>query len=470
MSSKKIGALGLVMINLVAIDSLRNIPLTAPAGLSIIVLYLVAVLIFFIPCAIAVGELTGKWPAMGGISIWADKAFGPNVSFFVVWLQWIYNLVWFPSITAFAATHLAYGWTFTTGRDIILLTNSPAFVAVLCVLLFWGATLINCFGMRPASILSGIGTIVGTLFPMILIIILGVTWFVTGNQINLFSANFNYNQGSIIGLLVVVLFSLMGLEIASAHAGAVNNPVKNYPRALWLTVLIVPLSLIFSNLAIGLIIPSDQINPRAGLIDSFVIFFKAFKIPWMIEVMAFLLFIGAFGAIGTWAFGLSRYLNKISEKGYLPKKFAETNKNNVPRNALVLQAIIVTILSCLYLWMPDVETAYWYLSCLTAQLALIAYIIFFIAAIKLRIKTSWDKQKEYIFAPTWISVFFYALGIIGSLAGLFAGFILPDTSMPLWKFDAMLAMGMIITCIIPAIVKVVKKCRIPGIRKIVKEN
>lgn len=462
MSNKKIGALGLVMINLIAIDSLRNIPLTAPAGLSVIVLYFAAVLVFFIPCAIAVGELTGKWPTMGGISIWVDQAFGPNISFFVVWLQWVYNLVWFPSITAFAATHFAYGWTFTTNNDVILLTNSPFFVAVLCVLLFWGATLINCFGMRSASVLSAIGTVAGTLIPMIFIIVLGTGWVIAGNQINLFSTNFNYSQGSIMGLFVVVLFSLMGLEIASAHAGAVNNPAKNYPKALWLTVLIVPLSLILSNLAIGLVIPANQIDPRAGLIDSFVIFFKAFKIPWMVEIMAFSMFIGAFGAIGTWAFGLSRYLNKISEKGYLPKQFAKTNKNNVPQNALVLQGIIVTFLSCLYLWMPNVQTAYWYLSCLTAQLALIAYILFFIAAIKLRITNSWDKQKEYVFGPTWISVFFYTLGIIGSLIGLFTGFWLPDTSMPLWKFDAMLAMGIIITCIIPLIVKVVKKGQMLG--------
>ncbi len=461
MSNKKIGIIGLVMINLIAIDSLRNIPLTAPAGLYILALYIAAVLLFFIPCAIAVGELTCKWPVMGGLSVWVDQAFGPNASFFVVWLQWIYNLTWFPSITAFAATHLAYGWAFTAQNNFVPLTTSPAFITILCIILFWSATLINCFGIRPASILSGIGTVAGTLIPMTLIIALGITWIIMGNQINLFSASFSCDHGSVMGLFVVVLFSLMGLEMASAHAGAVNNPQKNYPRALWLTVLVVPLSLILSNLAIGLVIPPNQINPRAGLIDSFVIFFNAFKMPWMSGIIAFSLFIGAFGAIGTWSFGLSRYLNKISERGYLPKIFAKTNKNNVSKNALILQGIIVTILSFLYLWMPNVETAYWYLSCLTAQLALIAYIIFFIAAIKLRIKNTWDKQKEYVFGPTWVSVSFYALGIIGCSIGLFAGFVLPgDTSMPLWKFNVMLALGIIITCTIPVIVMIVKKARI----------
>ncbi len=461
MSVKKIGMIGLVMINLIAIDSLRNIPLTAPAGLFIIVLYIAGVLLFFIPCAIAVGELTSKWPVMGGLSIWVGEAFGPNASFFVVWLQWIYNLTWFPSITAFAATHLAYAWAFTVHKDFMPLMNSPTFITILCIVLFWSATLINCFGMKPASILSGIGTVAGTLIPMILILTLGISWILMGNKLHLLSSNFSYDHGSVMGLFLVVLFSLMGLEIASAHAGAVVNPQKNYPRALWLTVILVPLSLVLSNLAIGLVIPPNLIDPRAGLIDSFAIFFKAFKMPWMSEFIAFSLFLGAFGAIGTWSFGLSRYLNKISERGYLPKKFAETNKNSVPKNALMLQAIIVTILSLLYLWMPNVETAYWYLSCLTAQLALIAYIIFFIAAIRLRVKNTWDKKKEYVFGPTWLSVFFYSLGGIGSLIGLCAGFFLPgDTSISLLKFNIMLGSGIITICIIPVIVMITKKAKL----------
>jgi len=260
------------------------------------------------------------------------------------------------------------------------------------------------------------------------------------------------------GLFVVVLFSLMGLEISSAHAGDVDEPRKNYPRALWLTVLIVPLSLILSNMAIGLVIPPSQIDPRAGLIESFAIFFNKFNIAWMSDIIAFSLFIGAFGAIGTWAFGLSRYLNKISERGYLPKRFAENNKNNVPKNALVLQGIIVTILSFFYLWMPNVDIAYWYLSCLTAQLALIAYVIFFVAAIKLRLTHKWDKKTEYVFGPTALSVTFYVLGIIGSLIGLFAGFMLPgDPSISLSKFNTMLGIGLVVVCIIPLVVIKIKK-------------
>ena len=98
------------------------------------------------------------------------------------------------------------------------------------------------------------------------------------------SSTFSYDHGSVMGLFVVVLFSLMGLEISSAHAGDVDEPRKNYPRALWLTVLIVPLSLILSNMAIGLVIPPSQIDPRAGLIESFAIFFNKFNIAWMSDI------------------------------------------------------------------------------------------------------------------------------------------------------------------------------------------
>ena len=98
-----------------------------------------------------------------------------------------------------------------------------------------------------------------------------------------------------------------------------------------------------------------------------------------------------------WAFGLSRYLNKISERGYLPKRFAETNNNCVPKNSFILQVIIVTVLSLFYLWMPHVEDVYWYLRSelphSTVSTYSIAYIVFFFAAIKLIVKNIWDKQK-----------------------------------------------------------------------------
>jgi glutamate:GABA antiporter len=234
---KLIGVLTLVTINILAIDSLRNIPLTAPAGLAIVIFYIAGTLFMFLPCAVATAELTTKWPETGGISCWVETSMGKNTSFFVVWMQWVYNLVWFPSITAFAATQLAYSGNFLFTGSAISLSNNVWFVMIVSLSVFWIATLINCFGMRLVSVFSILGAILGKLIPMLLIIILACIWVFSGNHIALnMSLSASFSHGDIIGLLVIVLFSLMGIEMASSHAGSVKNPKKNFPKALWITV------------------------------------------------------------------------------------------------------------------------------------------------------------------------------------------------------------------------------------------
>ena len=461
MAKKKkfIGVFTLVTINVLAIDSLRNIPLTAPAGLAIVLFYILGTLFMFIPCAVATAELTTKWPETGGISCWVETGFGKSTSFFVVWMQWVYNLVWFPSITAFAATHFAYSFNFMFSESALAVSNNTWYVMIVSLAVFWGATFINSLGMRVVSIFSSFGAIFGKFLPMLLIIGLALFWVLSGKPI---AIDFSKNLGThndVLGLMVIVLFSLMGIEMASSHAGSVKEPNKKFPLALWITVLIIPFSLILANLAIDVVIPAGQIDSRAGLMQCFTVFFKSFNIPWMDNFIAFFLFIGAFAGTAAWSLGLSRYLKKIAANGFMPKLFMKENKQNIPQNAMLLQAVIVTCLCLVFLWMPSIKSAYWLLSDLTAQLALIAYVIFFAAAIKLRLTHKWDKRVHYTFGPKWLSIVMYVVGLITCLLGIAAGFYLPSGSggLSMLSFDLTLICGIAIFFIIPTIIILGKK-------------
>ena len=458
---KFIGVFTLVTINILAIDSLRNIPLTAPAGMAIVIFYIGGTLFMFLPCAVATAELTTKWPLTGGISCWVETSFGKYASFFVVWMQWVYNLVWFPSITAFAATQLAYSGSFMFKNNPLVLSDNVWYVMVVSLSVFWLATLVNCFGMKIVSAFSIFGAVFGKLIPMLLVITLALIWICSGNEIALNTTiSSSFSHGDIVGLMVIVLFSLMGIEMASSHAGAVKNPKKNFPRALFITVLIIPISLILANLAIDIVVPAGQIDSRAGLMQCFDIFFKAFNITFMDEIIALSLFIGAFAGAAAWSLGLARYLKKTADDGFMPKFLSVENKYNIPQNALLFQAIVFTVICLVYIWMPSVKSAYWLLSALTAQLALIAYVIFFISAIKLRLQHHWIKEVEYTIGPKWVSITLYVIGAISCLLGIAAGFILPSGSgMTLLSFDSMLLVGILFFLFIPAIIMITKAYR-----------
>ena len=90
--NRALSVFSLVMINIIAIDSLRNVPAAAEYGSSLVVYYALAAILFFIPSAFVSAELATGWPKNGGIYIWVREAFGPRWGLFAIWLQWIENV------------------------------------------------------------------------------------------------------------------------------------------------------------------------------------------------------------------------------------------------------------------------------------------------------------------------------------------------------------------------------------------
>ena len=58
------------MINIIAVDSLRNISITAQAGWIVITFYVLAAIFFLIPCALLTAEMATGHTKNGGIYLW----------------------------------------------------------------------------------------------------------------------------------------------------------------------------------------------------------------------------------------------------------------------------------------------------------------------------------------------------------------------------------------------------------------
>ena len=377
--SKVISLFALMMINVIAVDSLRTLPISAQYGLSLIFYYVIAALLFFIPTALITAELATGWPNTGGVYLWVREAFGLKWGFLTIWLQWIYNVVWYPTILAFIAGTLAY---------LINphLADNKTYTLAIILVLFWGATILNCLGMKVSSWVSILGATLGTLLPMLLIIGLGIFWVISGKpiQLSISKAAFLPDLSNIdnLSFLVAVLFGLMGMEMSAVHAGDVEEPHKNYPRALLYSAVLIIITLLCGSLAIALVVPAKQIGLVTGLIDAYGIFFKAYHLSWMLDVMAALIVLSSLSGVAAWIIGPTRGLWVAAQAGSLPTIFAKVNNKGAPVAILILQGIIFTILCSLFLFMPSVNSTYWILTALTSQLALLFYILMFAAAIK----------------------------------------------------------------------------------------
>jgi len=445
---KTLSVFTLVMINVIAIDNLRSLTAGAVYGFSLVFFYSLAALLFFIPTILVTAELATGWPNTGGVYIWVREAFGSRWGFLTIWLQWIYNVVWYPTIFAFIAGIVAY---------LIYppLVDNKYFMLGVILSAFWGTTLVNCFGLRVSSWVSVIGAIVGTIFPMVFIAILSFFWLYAGkpSQIHFTLKDFFPNMSNLqnIAFLTNILFGLMGMEMSAVHAGDVHHPQRDYPRALLFSAIIILTTLIFSCLAITIVVPSQQLNLVSGLIDAFGIFFKAYHMDWFIPVIAVLIIVGSLSGATAWILGPARGLLIATEDSNLPHFLSKRNKQSMPIGILLTQGIIVTFICVVFLIMPTVNSSYWVLSNLTAQLALLFYILLFAAAIRLRYKHA-HIERAYQIPGGLVGIWLVCgIGIITCIGAIILGF-LPPVKIAVGgivRYETILIFGMLACCLLP---------------------
>ncbi len=213
--------------------------------------------------------------------------------------------------------------------------------------------------------------------------------------------------------------------MSANHALEVENPQRDYPRAIFFSAGLILGLTILGVLAVAIVVPRKEISLVAGAMQALVIFFDKYGLTKLLPWMAGLITLGTFGAVATWIIGPSKALLAAAEGGDLPKAFAKSNKQGAPVGMLLFQGVLVTILSLLFLLMPTVSSAFWVLNVLAAQLYLLMYILMFIAAIRLRYKR--PNQKRLYSVPggnfgMWVVA---GLGIVGSLFALMIGYFPP---------------------------------------------
>lgn len=432
----------LVMINIIAIDSLRNLPADAAMGLGIGFYYLIAGIGFLLPCVLVTAELATHYPKAGGSYVWVREAFGAKWAFMNIWLQWIYNVFWYPTILSFIAANIAYL------INPALVTNK-SFMLPMIIGMFLVATLVNAFGMKLSSWVSSLSAVLGTLIPMVVIIALGIAWLVSGNPLaitptldHFIPLEWNGN----VAFLVVVFFSLMGMEMSAVHAEEVKNPQRDYPRALLYSSVIILITMMLASAAIAMIVPQSSLNIISGLDQAFVKFLSAFGLQQWMPVVVILMVLGGFGGMAAWVIGPAKGLVVAANDGLAPAMFGKRNKYGVPIPVLLLQLAIVLLLCSLFLFFDYISTSYWILSVLTSQLALLFYVILFAAAIRLRSKTAPQAGAFRIPGGKLGIGLVGGLGLLSSLSALVIGFIPPNNLhiTNLWRYELILVAGIII--------------------------
>jgi putative glutamate/gamma-aminobutyrate antiporter len=444
------------LINVAAIVNIKNFPLLAEYGLSIIFFLALTALFFFIPVSLVSAELASGWPERG-VYTWVKEAMGPRWGFLAIWLQWIENVIWYPTILTFIASTFAY----LIGRS--ELAQNPTYILCMILATFWPMTFINFLGMRVSGWISSLAAVLGTIVPIALIILLSARWVFSGcpTQIHFTWGELIPDLTSIqqLVLLAGILLGISGMEMSAVHATDVENPEKNYPKAIGLSAILILVFSALGALAISAIIPADNIALASGGMEAFKVLFAQLNISWALPLIAGVMTFGALGMMSTWIVGPSRGLYASAEDGDLPPFFHKKNKHGMPTNILLTQALIVTALSLIFLFMPSVNSSYWILIALAAVLYMVMYVLMFIAALRLRKKAAHIRRAFHVpggRVGIWIVCLF---GIFGSCSGFILG-LLPPSQLDTGKlifFETCLIGGTLLFCLLPFLIYSLRK-------------
>lgn len=378
--ARVLGVFTLSMISVSAIIALRNLPTLAKNGFSVVFILSLAALLFFIPVALSCAELASAWPKKGGVYAWVKEAFGTQSGALAVWLEWIESVVWLPTVLSFIASSIAY-----VLNPHLVENRYYMLTIMLCVL--WSGTLVNFLSTKTSGLISTVGIIAGSIIPGIAIIALGSFWLTTDQPVHI-----NFNMASFfpdfslssLAYFTVVALGFAGIEVAAFYVQDTKDPQRTFPRATFISACTIIVIYVLGALAIAIVIPKEDLNLSAGMMQAMREFFTFIHIPWAVPVFALLSVLGGLALLNTWIIGPSKGLLTSALNDDLPKFTQYTNRNGSPVAILLMQAIIGTVLISMNLFIPTINQFYWIFQTQAAQLILMMYLLIFLSVIKLR--------------------------------------------------------------------------------------
>jgi amino acid transporter len=296
-------------------------------GRAILILLLTPVL-WSLPTAFMIGELSSALPAEGGYYAWVRRGLGNFWGFQEAWLSLvasIFDMAIYPTLFVAYLTQIA-PW-FREGHRGVLV---GLFVVVTCAAL-------NIAGIRVVGITS-LWLFFLLSMPFALIVLLSPFKLAAASSAPVAST---VGTVGLLGGMLIAMWNYMGWDNASTIALEVERPQRTYPKAMIAAVILVSLTYVVPFAAVYLAgVPAAAFTGDgawaqvAGLIGG----------TWHgANWLGFLLVLGgmmsAFGMFNALVMSYSRLPLAMAQDGMLPKVFGSTlAKTRAPWVAIVVLA------------------------------------------------------------------------------------------------------------------------------------
>lgn len=255
---KELGVRDLALTQILFIIGLTWIGVAGKLGPSHVVLWLLAMLFFYLPMAAVVIYLNQLMPLEGGLYQWAKLGFNSKVGFLLAWNLWLYVIVFTSEIGIQCATYLAYA----IGPSAAWMTSSSWFVALSSAIVLTLMAVAATIGLAVGKWVHNIGGV----FMLIIFGVLIALPFIglaTGHLKAFHPFHTEMPEFTLFNLNILGKLgfgALGGFEYMAILAGETRAPASAIRRSVLIAAPIIAIMFIMGTATVVAYIPADQID------------------------------------------------------------------------------------------------------------------------------------------------------------------------------------------------------------------
>jgi len=256
------------------------------AGNAHVVLWLLAIVLFFIPHAFVVAHLNRLMPLEGGLYEWARLGFSDRVGFLTAWNIWLLQTVQVSQIALVTTTYISYA----APSAAWIATSQPALIAA-SVALITLMMLIARFGLGIGKWVSNVGSVF-TVFILAVLILLPYFLVWRGHLPAYHPLPLVLPPMTLLSFSIfskMTFGALSGFETVAIFAGESRSPARNIARSILFTAPIIAILYIFGTSGILAFVSPDAVDVIGPIPQALRSAFSEFSQAGPIVAIAILL-------------------------------------------------------------------------------------------------------------------------------------------------------------------------------------
>jgi len=284
--------------------------------------------------AVTLAELGVLYPEAGGEYVYLEKAYHPLLGFLYGWT--LFACIQTASIAAVSVVFMTYLGYFFPFSDTAIKAGAIA--------LTFGLSALNCISIRTSANTQNVTTVA----KLVMVGIIAVVCLLFGKEggssvAQMLPESSSHSLFASFGMaMVAALWAYDGWISVTFVGGEVREPQKFLPRSLSYSVLLLIVIYVVLNFAFMKALPLDQMattdRVAADAVENVIGTTGG-------AIVSLAVVISCFAAVNGFIFTGARVYYAMAVDGRFFPSFAKLNKNRIPVNAIVAQAVWASLIA-----------------------------------------------------------------------------------------------------------------------------